>query len=117
MSSKDIAETILRAEKISDLVRQIDSIDFCISSDHPDKIFIKNGKGIVEKNNAVIDFGGLEIPKEMLKDIDIEQICIILNDALEKAKFKILKNAQMSVFRELDFSEPIPDEDDFIEIN
>lgn len=118
MSSKDLAETIFRAEQISDLVRQIDSLDFCVSESNPGKIYIKNGKGEVDKEKPLIDIGGLEIPEEMIEQIGVERICAVLNDALEKAKFKILKEAQIAVFNKLDFEEPEEelDDDDFIQV-
>lgn len=118
MSSKDLAETIFRAEKIADLVRQIDNIDFCISEENPEKIYIRNGEGKVDKEKPIIDIGDLEIPEEMQQSIGIERICMILNDALEKAKFNILKETQISVFNKLDFEEPEsdPDDDEFIPV-
>jgi hypothetical protein len=118
MSSKDLAETIFRAEKISDLVRQIDSLDFCISDSNPGKIYIKDGQGKIDKNSPLVDVGGMEIPKEMAEKVGVERICSILNDNLERAKFKILKEAQMAVFSKLDFEEPEEklDEDDFIPV-
>lgn len=118
MSSKDLAETIFRAEQISDLVRQVNSLDFCVSETNPGKIYIKDGKGKVDKEKPLIDIGGLEIPKEMIDLIGVERICSVLNDSIEKAKFKILKEAQMAIFNKLNFEEPEeePDDDEFISV-
>ena len=110
--SQELAETIFRAEKIANLVKQIDNINFCIKKSEPGKIFIKDNNH--ESEYAIVDTKDIEIPENMQSEINIEKICIILNDNLEEAKIEILRQIQQSILNPN--NEEILEEDDFIPV-
>jgi len=65
MSSKNLAERILRAEKVAEYVRQISSIDFCMKKDSENK----NNIFINTRPNSLLDK-----PLVSLKDKDLPDV-------------------------------------------
>lgn len=98
MSSKELAEKILRAEKVAEYVRQISSVDFCMKKDESEKnnIFINTRvNGLLDK--PLISLNEDDLPKVVDEEVGIEKACKILNRHLEEAKFEIIEMIQSSI--------------------
>lgn len=97
MESKDIAARILRAEEVSEYVKQVSSIDFCMESDKEGVIMIKSSS-TGDSNPIILKIDSEKLPDVVKENIDIEQVCAILNEHLESAKYEILETIQNNVF-------------------
>jgi len=117
MGSKNLAERILRAEKVAEYVRQIYSIDFCMKKDSENKnnIFINTRPNdLLDK--PLISLKDADLPDVVEKLIGVEKACSILNKHLEEAKFEIIEMIQSSIYGEDEVEHIEEDDDGFLPI-
>ena len=96
MESKDLAARILRAEEVSDYVRQISGVDFCMKEDEPNVIYIRAGED--KEMIKILEVERDKLPQKVQESVDIERVCAILNEHLESAKYEAIELIQDTVF-------------------
>lgn len=97
-TSRDLANTILFAARSAKYVEQIDSLNFVIKKDEPNKVWLQVGGKVLDHPILFIDDN--ELPEDILQKIGIEKVGGILNDYLENAKVEIMERVREAIFGE-----------------